>query len=101
MRVGLLCLQGAFREHLGVFDSLGVSSHKVTKPEHLTDLDSIIPGSESSAMVRIAAGTGLFRALSEPTGSRMIRWTGSTASVASTSLSPAMPTAGNANRSSH
>ena len=66
MRVGVLSLQGAFREHLGVLDSLEVSSRKVTRPEHLDGLDSIIvPGGESSAMVRIAAGTGLFPALSE------------------------------------
>ena len=66
VRVGVLSLQGAFREHLGVLDSLGVSSRRVTRPEHLAGLDSIIlPGGESSAMVRIAAGTGLFPILSE------------------------------------
>lgn len=66
MRVGVLSLQGAFREHLGVLDSLGVSSSKVTRPEHLDSIDSlIVPGGESSAMVRIAAGTGLFPTLSD------------------------------------
>lgn len=66
MRVGVLSLQGAFREHLGVLDSLGVASRKVTRPEHLENIDSIIlPGGESSAMVRIAATTGLFPALAE------------------------------------
>ncbi|WP_350271158.1 pyridoxal 5'-phosphate synthase glutaminase subunit PdxT [Brevibacterium sp. CBA3109] len=66
MRVGVLSLQGAFREHLGVLDSLGVGSRKVTRPEHLESIDSIIlPGGESSAMVRIAATTGLFPALEE------------------------------------
>lgn len=66
MRVGVLSLQGAFREHLGVLDSLGAASRKVTRPEHLESIDSIIlPGGESSAMVRIAATTGLFPALEE------------------------------------
>ena len=66
VRVGVLSLQGAFREHLGVLDSLGLSSRKVTRTEHLAGLDSIIlPGGESSAMVRIAAGTGLFPVLAE------------------------------------
>ncbi|WP_231446938.1 pyridoxal 5'-phosphate synthase glutaminase subunit PdxT [Brevibacterium zhoupengii] len=66
MRVGVLSLQGAFREHLGVLDSLGVSSCKVTRPEHLESIDLlIVPGGESSAMVRIAAGTGIFPILSD------------------------------------
>ena len=66
MRVGVLSLQGAFREHLGVLDSLGADSCKVTRPEHLENIDSIIlPGGESSAMVRIAATTELFPALGE------------------------------------
>lgn len=61
VRVGVLSLQGAFREHLGALDSLGVETRKVTTPEHLDGLDAIIlPGGESPAMVRIAAGTGLF-----------------------------------------
>ncbi|GAA1873128.1 pyridoxal 5'-phosphate synthase glutaminase subunit PdxT [Brevibacterium marinum] len=64
MIVGVLGLQGAFREHLTVLGSLGLASRTVTRPEHLDGLDSIIlPGGESSAMVRIAAGTGLFPAL--------------------------------------
>ncbi|MBM6590059.1 pyridoxal 5'-phosphate synthase glutaminase subunit PdxT [Brevibacterium sp. RIT 803] len=66
MRVGVLSLQGAFREHLAVLDSLGAISCKVTRPEHLENIDSIIlPGGESSAMVRIAATTELFPALRE------------------------------------
>lgn len=66
MRVGVLSLQGAFREHLGVLGSLGVDAVKVTRPEHLDGIDSIIlPGGESSAMVRIAATSGLFPALGE------------------------------------
>ena len=66
MRVGVLSLQGAFREHLSVLDSLGVSACKVTGPEQLDDIDAIIlPGGESSAMVRIAATSGLFPALGD------------------------------------
>lgn len=66
MRVGVLSLQGAFREHLGLLTSLGVDSRTVTRPEHLEDIDAVIlPGGESSAMVRIAADTGLFPALDE------------------------------------
>ena len=66
VRVGVLALQGAFREHLLMLSSLGVDSRKVTRSEHLSGLDAIIlPGGESTAMVRIAAGTDLFCRLRE------------------------------------
>jgi 5'-phosphate synthase pdxT subunit len=61
VRIGVLALQGAFREHLTVLRSLGVETRKVTRAEHLTDLDAVVlPGGESTAMVRIADGTDLF-----------------------------------------
>lgn len=64
--VGVLALQGAFREHLTVLGSLGVETRRVTRPEHLPGLDGIVlPGGESSAMVRLAAPTGLFGRLGE------------------------------------
>ena len=66
VRIGVLALQGAFREHLLMLGSLGVDSRKVTRSEHLSDLDAIIlPGGESTAMVRVAAGTDLFCRLRE------------------------------------
>ncbi|MGC2940054.1 MULTISPECIES: pyridoxal 5'-phosphate synthase glutaminase subunit PdxT [unclassified Brevibacterium] len=66
MRVGVLALQGAFREHLLMLGSLGVDPLKVTKSDHLDAIDALIlPGGESSAMVRIAAGTDLFATLRE------------------------------------
>ena len=66
VRVGVLALQGAFREHLLMLGSLGVDSRKVTRSEHLSGLDAIIlPGGESTAMVRIAADTDLFCRLRE------------------------------------
>lgn len=64
MRIGVLALQGAFREHMLMLDSLGVATAKVTRSEHLADIDGlIVPGGESTAMVRIAADTDLFAAL--------------------------------------
>lgn len=66
VRVGVLALQGAFRKHLLMLGSLGVDSRKVTRSEHLSGLDAIIlPGGESTAMVRVAAGTDLFCRLRE------------------------------------
>ncbi|MCM1012084.1 MULTISPECIES: pyridoxal 5'-phosphate synthase glutaminase subunit PdxT [unclassified Brevibacterium] len=64
--VGVLALQGAFREHLTVLGSLGVETRRITRPDHLAGLDGIVlPGGESSAMVRLAAPTGLFGRLGE------------------------------------
>ncbi|WP_280512733.1 pyridoxal 5'-phosphate synthase glutaminase subunit PdxT [Brevibacterium epidermidis] len=66
MRVGVLALQGAFREHLLMLGSLGADTLKVTRSEHLVGIDALIlPGGESTAMVRIAAGTDLFATLRE------------------------------------
>ena len=66
MRVGVLALQGAFREHLLMLGSLGVDTLKITRSEHLVGIDALIlPGGESTAMVRIAAGTDLFATLRE------------------------------------
>lgn len=69
VRVGVLALQGAFREHLLMLDSLGAESRKVTRSEHLDGLDAVVlPGGESTAMVRIAAGGDLFERLRERMG---------------------------------
>lgn len=63
--VGVLGLQGAFREHVTVLRSLGAGTRRVTRPEHLDGIDGIVlPGGESSAMVRLAAAVGLFPELS-------------------------------------
>lgn len=66
MRVGILALQGAFREHLIMLRSLGVDSCPVTRADQVSDVDAVIlPGGESTAMVRIASGTDLFARLQE------------------------------------
>lgn len=62
--LGVLALQGAFREHLLMLRSLGVEARTVTRAEHLQGLAGIIlPGGESTAMVRLAANTDLFPVL--------------------------------------
>jgi 5'-phosphate synthase pdxT subunit len=66
VRVGVLALQGAFREHLIMLRSLGVDSCPVTRADQVSDVDAVIlPGGESTAMVRIASGTDLFARLRE------------------------------------
>jgi pyridoxal 5'-phosphate synthase pdxT subunit len=51
MPVGLLGLQGAFRDHIRHLSALGASYILVNKPEHLDVIDRlIIPGGESTVM---------------------------------------------------
>lgn len=66
MRIGVLGLQGDFREHLKVLESLGVEALKVrTKADlHLVDA-LIIPGGESTAISRLATSFGLIEPLRE------------------------------------
>jgi len=54
-RIGVLALQGAFREHLSALHRLGVTGGTVRTADQLADVDAlIIPGGESSAMSRLA-----------------------------------------------
>ncbi len=52
--VGVLALQGAFREHRRVLDRLGVESREVRLPEQLVGLGGLIlPGGESVAIGKL------------------------------------------------
>lgn len=67
--IGVVALQGAVAEHLSVLTALGAGVRRVTRPEHLAGLTGLVlPGGESTAMVRLAAGTGLFPALADRVG---------------------------------
>jgi 5'-phosphate synthase pdxT subunit len=60
MRVGVLALQGAFREHIDALRKLGVETVEVRLPEQLEGLDGlIIPGGESTAIGKLAVKYGL------------------------------------------
>jgi 5'-phosphate synthase pdxT subunit len=64
MRVGVLALQGAFREHIAVLERLGVEGVEVRLPEQLESLDGlIIPGGESTTMMRLMGLYGLDEAI--------------------------------------
>jgi pyridoxal 5'-phosphate synthase pdxT subunit len=63
-RIGVLALQGAFREHERVLRSLGAEVVEVRRPEELDGLDGlVIPGGESTTIVRLAALYGLDEAI--------------------------------------
>jgi 5'-phosphate synthase pdxT subunit len=64
MRVGVLALQGAFREHAQMLRSLGADIVEVRLPEQLEGLDGlVIPGGESTAIMRLARIYGLDEAI--------------------------------------
>jgi len=59
-RIGVLALQGNFREHVAVLRELGADVVEVRLPEQLADLDGlVIPGGESTAITRLMRLYGL------------------------------------------
>jgi pyridoxal 5'-phosphate synthase pdxT subunit len=64
MRIGVLAIQGDFREHAGVLRRLGAEPVEVRKADELDGLDGlVIPGGESTAIMRLARIYGLEEAL--------------------------------------
>ena len=59
-RVGVLALQGDFREHLAVLSSLGANAVPIRRPEELSSIDGlVIPGGESSVIDKLSRMFGL------------------------------------------
>jgi 5'-phosphate synthase pdxT subunit len=60
LRIGVLAVQGNFREHAAVLRRLGAAVVEVRKPEQLDGLDGlVIPGGESTAIRRLIEEYGL------------------------------------------
>jgi len=54
VRVGVLAVQGAVREHRDLLTSLGAETHAVRRPEELTQCDALVlPGGESTTMIKL------------------------------------------------
>ena len=65
-RVGVLALQGNFREHEAMLRRLGVDAVEVRKPEELAGLDGlVVPGGESTTFMRLMRLYGLDKAIRE------------------------------------
>ena len=66
MRIGVLALQGDFKEHIVVLRRLDVETVEVRLPSHLEELDGlIIPGGESTTIGKLAAAYHLMGPLVE------------------------------------
>jgi 5'-phosphate synthase pdxT subunit len=62
--IGVLAVQGNFREHAAVLRRLGAAVREIRKPEQLEGIDGlVIPGGESTAITRLMRLYGLESAL--------------------------------------
>jgi 5'-phosphate synthase pdxT subunit len=60
LRIGVLAVQGNFREHAQMLRRLGAEPVEVRKPSELAGLDGlVIPGGESTTFMRLMASSGL------------------------------------------
>jgi len=66
MKVGVLALQGTFIEHIEILRQLGVETPPIRLPHELDTLDGLImPGGESTTMLRLMDSFGLIRPIKE------------------------------------
>jgi 5'-phosphate synthase pdxT subunit len=64
MRIGVLAVQGNFREHAGMLRRLGADVVEVRKPAQFEGLDGlVVPGGESTTFMRLMRLYGLDEAL--------------------------------------
>jgi pyridoxal 5'-phosphate synthase pdxT subunit len=64
MRIGILAVQGNFREHAAMLRRLGAEAVEVRKPEQLEGLDGlVVPGGESTTFMRLMRLYGLEEAI--------------------------------------
>src|SRR5215211_8986118 len=60
MKIGVLALQGAFREHLDTLHAIGVEGVRVREPADLREVSGLIlPGGESTTMRQLIDRWGL------------------------------------------
>ena len=72
MRVGVLALQGDFREHLFALEECGVTASIIRRPSELANIDALVlPGGESTAIANLARSFELFDPLKSRIASGM------------------------------
>ena len=73
--VGVLALQGDFREHREMLERLGHAVREVRKPSQLVELDAlIIPGGESTTIARLILSNGFQQPLRDFCASGRPTW---------------------------
>jgi 5'-phosphate synthase pdxT subunit len=74
-RIGVLALQGAFREHILSVEALDASAVAVRLPHQLDDCDGlIIPGGESTAISKLMVSYGFYEPIQERHAAGMAVW---------------------------
>ncbi len=75
MRVGVLALQGAFREHVYALEALDVRAIAVRLPAQLDEcVGLIIPGGESTAISKLMESYGFYEPIAERFADGMAVW---------------------------
>lgn len=75
MKIGVLALQGAFREHIYALEALDVGAVAVRLPEQMDDLAGlIIPGGESTAISKLMETYGFYEPISARYADGMAIW---------------------------
>jgi 5'-phosphate synthase pdxT subunit len=64
MKVGVLALQGDFREHIAAAENCGHTALAIRRESELADIDCLIlPGGESTTIIHLAQTFGLYEPL--------------------------------------
>lgn len=75
MKIGVLALQGAFREHIVTLEALGVATVAIRQPHQLDGCSGlIIPGGESTAIGKLMTTYGFYDAVMERHDAGMAVW---------------------------
>ena len=74
-RIGVLALQGDFREHLEILAALGATGSEIRRPEQLDGIDAlVVPGGESTTIGKLALQYGIVDALRRRAAEGMPVW---------------------------
>jgi 5'-phosphate synthase pdxT subunit len=74
-RIGVLALQGDFREHIRILRRLGADANEIRLPQHLAGLDGLIlPGGESTTMGKLTIEYQLLEPLRDLAGDGLPMW---------------------------
>jgi 5'-phosphate synthase pdxT subunit len=75
VKVGVLALQGAFREHIYALEALDVGAVPVRLPSQLDDLAGlVIPGGESTAIAKLMETYGFYEPIERRYSQGMAVW---------------------------
>jgi pyridoxal 5'-phosphate synthase pdxT subunit len=75
VHIGVLALQGAFREHIVTLESLGVQASAIRMPSQLARLNGlVIPGGESTAIAKLMVSYGFYEPIRQHHDAGMAVW---------------------------